>query len=869
MTDLQKIIELGIKLTPMIEQYVTIKKKYPDTLLLFRMGDFYELFFEDAVIASQILNITLTHRGKIADHPIPMAGIPHHAAGNYIDRITRLGRKAVICDQIEDPKMAQGLVKRAVTQIVSPCLPFDLDKTSAGERHFIAAGTVHADKFYITLLDFTTGDFLGINVDSEKDFLETLNLYSPKEFLSSLGQWEEYPLIQACLQQEHFLTTYLSQEFFSAEHHTHVIEKLIPHFRRDAIIQMHPFILSPISALSYYIHSTRNLEKLYHIKPFRFTKDKELLRVSYSSLMGLEILPRNEKNYHNSLMGHMDYTKSALGRRAFKKLFETPSLDQKLIENRQKVVEILYQSKNILDEIRLELSHVLDVERILAKLSTGKCAPSDSLNLAKTILAFFSTQKYLEPIKSSIPKDVFPHFTKEELLTLKKLAEKIKDTINSELGASFEKGNLICAGVSPERDRLAKLSHHSHQELIELENKYRTLTQITTLKIRSNNISGYYVEIPRSQMAKIPSSFQRKQTLVNNERYTTDELSNYEHEVVLAGQKLQKIEQEIFEDILNDIKGSDTLLQKTSLYLSLLDVFASLSFVAWQEQWVKPQIESKQIFDVVESWHPLIKKQIKDLFVPHSITLNQKQNFILITGPNMAGKTTVMREVAIIQFLTHIGSFVPAKSARVSLCDYLFSRLGASDDITQGHSTFMVEMAETAEILRHATPQSLIILDEIGRGTSTYDGLSIAWALVEYITKNIKAFTLFATHYHELIEVVDEIPHAKNFTVETISTNDDVKFLYRFIEGGATQSFGIHVAKLAGLPHELLNRAKEILPLLEHHGFSNNSYQEKISAINKYPLEEELRNLNINSLTPLEALNKLQELQKATQKWEL
>lgn len=870
---LAEVVASGVKLTPMMEQYYQVKKQYPETLLLFRMGDFYEVFFEDAREAARLLNISLTHRGKLGDFPIPMAGIPHHAAATYVDRISQMGKKVIICEQLEDPKEAKGIVKRGVTQIVSPGMPYDIDRTNSSENKFIASGFVHQGTFGLIFLDFTTGDFFGLTFKNLDEFSERLMMMRPKEFISYMGQWDDYPIVEEYIQSLDILKTHLSSEYFEEKYTSFYIQKLIPTYQRDGIIAQHSYLLAPLGALSYYVTSTQGLELVSHLRPFRLINSDETMKVTYSTLSGLEIFPRSKDLESNSIVGFMDKTKSSMGARHLKQYFQSPLTDYKQITKRQDLIELLIKNPETLESIRYKLDEVRDIDRIMAKVSTKKVNAGDVINFAKSTHIYFELQEEMEEKNFSF----FQKFPKKETELLKDLAAEIIKTINDEMGAHADKGNLIRPGVYKERDRLYRLSSTASEELVTLETKYRSETGISNLKIKSNNINGYFIEVSNSHISKVPKTFMRRQTLVNNERYVTAELEDFEKEINSAQAKLTKLEKEIFETLTQKMSESAILILDLAKRLAQIDVFQSLAWVSRQEGFIRPTVSpDKKVVNIQGAWHPLIKANIHERFVTHNINLNDKSYFGLITGPNMAGKTTVMREVAIIQYLAQLGSFVPAHSVEVGICDYLFSRLGASDDIIKGQSTFMVEMSETAEILRHASDKSLIVLDEIGRGTSTYDGLSIAWALVEHFVKNLKSITLFATHYHELIELADSLPEAKNLTVRTEQKNGKVQFLYELIEQGATQSFGIHVAELAGLPRGILKRSQEILGRLEKHQeksatsalnhqlsfFGAPAPVEEVAEVPQYllHLEENLKELDVMNMTPIQALSKLHEL---------
>ncbi len=870
---LAQLVASGVKLTPMMEQYYQVKKQYPDILLMFRMGDFYEMFFEDAREAARLLNISLTVRGKLGDVPIPMAGIPHHAAATYVDRISQAGQKVVICEQLEDPKSVKGIVKRGVTQIVSPGIPYDLDKATGSENKFLASGIRDGNQFILVLLDFTTGDFFGTTFKTIEDFSERLLMARPKEFISYLGQWEAYPIVDNYLASMDVLKTHLSQEYFEEKHSGFYIQKLIPTYQRDGIIAQLPAVLAPLGALSYYVTSTQTLEKISHLRPFRMLNNDETMKVTFSTLAGLEIFPRGRDGIGSSILGFLDRTRTSMGARFLKQYFQAPLCDATAINKRLDLIQGMLEKPSVIKLLRNHLADVRDLDRIMAKISTRKAVAGDVLNLAHAFETFITIECQMEQEGFSF----FQKLPRKDMDFLTKLSAEIRSTINDELGAHSDKGNLIRSGAHAERDRLAKLADSASEEILRLEAKYRAETGIGNLKIKHNNISGYFIEVSNSHLGKVPKSFQRRQTLVNNERFVTAELDTFEKDVTQAFDRLMKLEKEIFEGICRRIEGEAHLVLDVAKRLAQIDVFQSLAWVSLQENFSRPVlVADRKLVRIQGAWHPLIKANIKDSFIPHNIELNEKTYFGLITGPNMAGKTTVMREVAIIQYLAQLGCFVPAAEAEVGVCDYLFSRLGASDDIIKGQSTFMVEMAETAEILRHASERSLIILDEIGRGTSTYDGLSIAWALVEHFVKRLRPITLFATHYHELIELVDSMPEAKNFTVRTEQKNGKVQFMYELVEAGATQSFGIHVAELAGLPKEVLKRSREILRQLEAKEsgsdalldtqlsfFTPKTQPEVPDYLSR--LEDNLKALDILNLTPIQAIQKLHDLKAGLQ----
>ncbi len=870
---LDRLVAAKAKLTPMMEQYYSIKKNYPEHLLLFRMGDFYEAFFEDATQVSQTLSIALTHRGKIGQSPIPMAGIPHHAAGTYVDRLTGDGKHVAICEQVEEASEAKGIVKRAVTQVVGPGIPYDFDKVEGSEQRYLAAGWHDGEDFSLVSLDFTTGEFIGQKFSNLKNLLDQLGHLPPKELITFMGQWEQWSEIDAVCESRNILKTHLSAEYFESKHTRPYLDKLFPAHKWDRTLDASASMLFPMGALAYYVFSTQQLSECVHIRPFRLLGSRAHLKVTLPTLVGLEILPQDRASYKRSLLGFLDCTQTAMGSRRLRDLVTKPLKSRENIIKRQNLIHFFLQNDQLLTSMRTELKQVCDIERVLAKVSTRKAHAGDLLNLARTTLLYSQFEGELQSISQDtcfVPLDI------EILKKLEALACKLKAAVNDEMGASLDKGNLIKLAYHTERDRLSKLNCDVQSELTRLEQRYRKDTGIAKLRIKSNNIAGYFVEVSKNHAAQMPSHFVLKQTLVNGQRYTTEELQRFEKDVLSASEKLRRLEQHLFAELLDEVGETASCLHDLSDTLAMLDCFLAMTWVCRRENLVRPVLKKRKTFSLRGMWHPLMKAGAADECVAHDLVLDQKHYFGLITGPNMAGKTTAMREMAMVQILAQIGCYVPAEKAEVSLCDYLFGRLGANDDILRGQSTFMVEMSETAEIVRHATSNSMVILDEVGRGTSTYDGLAIAWALVEHLVTRVRALGLFATHYHELIDVAENLAGAKNFTMETRSCKDDVQFLYRLIEGSTNQSFGIYVAKLAGLPPSLISRGQTLLAELEG-GVSSQTQNRKGDEDGQlclnWPtpkaeipthlkeLESKLAKLDLARTTPLEALNQLHVLQ--------
>jgi len=855
---LPKLVQQGVKLTPMMEQFYEVKLNYPQALLFFRMGDFYELFFEDAEIVSRLINITLTTRGQIANVPIPMAGIPHHAAAQYVDKLTTLGLRVVICDQVEDPKMAKGIVKRAVVQICSPGLPFDIDRSANSEQHLVAAATkIDSNKFLLAMVDFVHGDFFSVLCEDENMLFDYLRLYQPKEFLTYLGQYNERQEWATLWEVINTTPTYLSEEYFHHKNSKIYMNKIAPYLAYDAFLRDTPAASNAIFILCYYLHVTQKLETLSNLKKFRWVNPSNYMRISFHTLAGLEIVPKHHDELSHTLLGWADQTITSMGYRLLKEWFMHPLKNSDVILQRQNHIKLWKDHWNDLNLCRNQLENVRDIHRILAKTSTGKIQPSDMLNLARSFtIASEILTAYPHLFVNNTVSEIARH-------TLGPLTQEILSALNDELGAHLEKGNLFKPGYNQERDKLSKAHLNTEKKILALEENYRKKYDLPNLRIRANNISGHYIEVSKTHGKRAPSSFKILQTLTNVERFQSEELIAIETEFLKAKEKLKNLESELFENLATQVLSTSQHWLELAQWIATTDVFQSMAYLAEKEKLSCPHITTQQCIDLDGLWHPLLKDRLRERFIEHKVRLDDSTFFALITGPNMAGKTTVMREVAIAQFLMQVGSFVPAKRAHISIADALFSRLGASDDILNGQSTFMVEMCETAEILRNSTSQSLILLDEIGRGTSTYDGLSLAWAIMEYLCREVKAFTLFSTHYHELVEAAEGLAGAKNFNVKTAIKNKNVTFLYELVEGGTTQSYGLYVAKIAGLPSPLLKQAEKILAELEN---PNGQGQLKLfdtaeNIPSSSEIETELSMLNIEQLTPINALLKLKSWQ--------
>ena len=876
-TTTRMVLDSGCRLTPMMRQYLSIKRGQEEgTVVLFRMGDFYECFFEDAADVARILGIALTRRGKVGGFPVPMAGIPHHAAGGYIDRLTAEGRKVAIAEQVEDPRDAVGIVRRAVVQVASPAIPYDLDKADPLGRRFIASAWGRGGRHVLVAIDFTTGEFFGMAAGDGEDLMERIRLLSPREMLLHMGQFEGIPGFRALLKAYDVLPTYLSQEYFDPLFTAGHVERLVPGHGRDEALALDPDVLRPLGAVAYYVCSTQPQEGGYaHVRPFRMVGDDGKMRISLPTLTGLGVLPGPGEARAESLLGFLDRARTPLGSRRLHALLLSPLDDREGILARQELTAFLAGRPGLLEDVRGRLGAVGDPERILAKVGKGRATAADLRRLAAGAEAALGIWRDV----ADLPGGVFERLSAEEARAVGGFAAEVLAQVGEGPDATAEKGGLIKEGVSPKRDRLAGLLKGASGEVARLEGRYRKETGVARLKVGSNNVAGFFVEVGRGHAAEMPERFRQRHTLVNAVRYVTDELLALEHDVLTARGDLERTERELFGRLVAKASRLAGPLGKTASNVALLDAFASLAWTALDEGFARPVLLEGSGMRLRGAWHPLVKASLQDAFVPHDLALGEGRSLGLITGPNMAGKTTVMREAAIVQVLAQVGSFVPAAEARVGLCDRVFSRLGAGDDILKGRSTFMVEMGEVAGIVRHATARSLVVLDEVGRGTSTYDGLGIAWALVEHLMDEVGALVLFATHYHELVDVVAAREGGVNLTMETRSRKGEVRFLYRLVEGAAGQSFGIHVARMAGLPPSILARAGEVLGALERRvvdpgrvpapgaapaagGPAAGSGSAAAGPAAPSPLERELAGLDPESLTPLEALQKLYEFKK-------
>lgn len=865
------------KLTPMMEQYMGIKEQYQDCILLYRLGDFYEMFFDDAITASKVLEIALTGRDCGQEERAPMCGVPFHAVDTYIPKLIENGYKVAICEQLESPAEAKGIVKRDVVRIITPGTIIDQNMLDEKSNNYLCC--TYIDKgFGMCYADISTGDLyvtenislsdFDINNNKRYDFLkEEILKINPSEIISNKHTGiDSIDSMMNCL------------EILSYNEYKEIILK---HFN---VVSLDSFGLSDnhyavmsLGMLIKYLNHTQKTS-LEQLNKLHFYNVGEYLYLDSSTRKNLELIETvRGKKGQGTLYNVLDYTNTAMGGRQLKKWIEEPLKNIKLINSRLDAVEELYNNVMISNNIKEYLKTVYDIERLISRIVYGNCNGRD-LNALKQSLSHLPDLKLeLSGINSKIFVDIYETFD-----TLEDIYDLIDKSIIEEPPISVKEGGIIKQGFNEELDEIKEITINGKNWISELQNKERELTGIKNLKIGYTKVFGYYLEVTKSYMNLVPDYFIRKQTLANCERYVTPELKEMEAKILNADEQMMKLEYELFLQIRQHIKDQVVRIQETAFSVAVIDTLNSLAIAAVKNNYVRPEMNNNGYMKITDGRHPVIEKIMKnEMFVPNDTFIDNKEHRMsIITGPNMAGKSTYMRQVALIALLAHIGSFIPAKSAEICVLDKIFTRVGASDDLSQGQSTFMVEMSEVSNILNNATDNSLLILDEIGRGTSTYDGLSIAWSVVEYITKKIKAKTLFATHYHELSELESKLKSVKNYRILIKETDDKIIFLRKIAEGSVDRSYGIQVANLAGLPEEVVLRAKEILKQLDDSDINKPFAKKKkdrvtdefqVSMFQADPMEksknkeykeltETIKNIDINNITPVKAFTLLNEL---------
>ncbi|MBP7058386.1 DNA mismatch repair protein MutS [Candidatus Gracilibacteria bacterium] len=836
------------KVTPMMEQYLKVKKEYPDTFVFFRLGDFYEMFFDDAVEASRLLQITLTARNK-GENKAPMCGVPYHAANSYIARLTRLGKKVAICEQLSDPNLP-GLVQRDVIRVITPGTTFDENVLEQKRSNYVMSVVKRDDVLSLAYADITTGEFMTADVSNGKDLQAEIERIAPAEMIVS-AEFMESDLGKSLKNRN-------SRIFFS--------------IAKEAINDASFLVMD-------YLKQTQKSE-LKHFDRAQTYHVEDFMPLDEATLKNLELLQTLAENKREgSLLWVLDKTVTSMGGRMMRFFVTHPLVNRQEIEKRLTAVESFAKRQDVLMNLTEVLKDILDLERIMGRLSLGHASARDLIGLKNSLRKIPVFQSMLAGIGEG-PEHTTALIGQIEngLDGMEEICGLIEKAIVPDPPLATNEGGMIADGYNAELDELKSISRQGKSFIQGLQKKEIERTGINTLKIGYNSVFGYYIEISKGAAKNAPADYIRKQTLVNAERFITPELKEYEEKVLGAEEKIIALEQRLFNEIRGRILEEVKKIQQTARNIALLDVLCSLAKVALENDFCKPEISVNSIIQIVEGRHPVVEKMSSNgRFVPNDCYLNRGNgaNFLLITGPNMGGKSTYLRQIALITLMAHLGSFVPAQKAVIGLTDRIFTRVGASDNLVKGQSTFMVEMKEAANILASATDKSLIILDEIGRGTSTYDGMSIAWSIMEFIHDGIKANTLFATHYHELISLGEKLAHAANYSVAVKEENEDgIVFLYKIIKGGINRSYGIAVAKLAGLPQEVVGRARQILNDLEE-GVMETAINKQLTENGRVNENQQLlfneqeqratrliNEIDINSLTPLEALQKLDQLKK-------
>ncbi len=856
------------ELTPMMKQYMEIKKQCPDTIVMFRLGDFYEMFFEDAVVASRDLDITLTGRDCGLDERAPMCGVPFHAADSYIARLVAKGHKVAICEQMEDPKSVKGIVKRDIIRIVTPGTILDDALLNSRKTNYMASVCRVGNDCAVTFADVSTGELLGTTLYDDiscDKLINELARFSPVEIALGGNSYQNKKITEYIKSRTDALTfTYEYDEVKNGAR-----ELLVSQLKNSSDITDSLLEISTASIISYILETQK--AKMSHINQIDIYTSQEFVDLDAATVRNLELVETmRDKSKRGSLLWVLDNTKTSMGARMLKQWILRPLVNAASINNRLCGVEELYQSLPLREDLCEALTGVGDIERLMSRVSIGTANARDMASLC----ASFSRLPYLSKILCRMRSTILS-VQAANLDTLDDLRDLLERAINPEPPISLREGNIIRDGFLEEIDRLRDITRGGSAFITELESKERERTGIKNLKVKFNKVFGYFIEVSSSQLSKVPDDYVRKQTLTNGERFITAELKEIESSVLGASEKLVALEYEEFQKIRERICAHLERIEKTARAIAVTDTLYSLAEAAVKNNYTKPEVNLSDKLVIKEGRHPVVEKVLShSLFVPNDTTLDCTANrMAVITGPNMAGKSTYMRQSALIALMAQIGSFVPAQSCECGIIDKIFTRIGASDDLAAGQSTFMLEMNEVSYILKNATKKSLCILDEIGRGTSTFDGLSIAWAVVEHIAKKVGAKTLFATHYHELTALESTLEGVVNYNTACKKRGDDITFLRRIVSGGTDDSFGIEVAKLAGVPESVIKRAKEVLQTVEGNergsekgtkiaSTSNETAQLGFEDMGNSKIADALRNIDVTTLTPIEAMNKLYELQK-------
>jgi len=858
------------KETPLMQQYNQIKTKYPDACLLFRVGDFYETFGEDAVRTAKILGITLTKRGAGSSSETELAGFPHHSLNVYLPKLVKAGLRVAVCDQLEDPKTTKTIVKRGVTELVTPGVAINDEVLSSKSNNFLAALHFGKKNIGIALLDVSTGEFL-TSQGTEEYIDKLLQNFKPSEILVQKGNKNHFLHIFGSSFNLFYLEDWIFKEDYAKE-------SLTGHFKTSSlkgfgIEELHEGIIG-CGAILYYLSETQH-NKIQHITNIQRIAEDAYVWMDRFTIRNLELYGSANENA-TTLLDIIDKTLSPMGGRLLKRWLALPLKDIAAINQRLDVVDYFKANTGILQNFQYQIKQISDLERLTSKLATGKIAPREFIVLKESLDAILPLKEAALQSENTALKAIGSQLQECTLLR-----EKISETISADAPVALNKGNVIAPGINEELDELRNISQSGKSFLEAIEQRESEATGIPSLKVAFNNVFGYYIEVRNTHKDKVPETWIRKQTLVNAERYITEELKVYEAKILGAEERIAKIESEIYEKFLMWCAQYILPVQQNALLVAQLDCLQSYTQLAIENQFVRPVLAEEPVLEIRDGRHPVIEKQlpVDTPYIANDVYLdNESQQIIMITGPNMSGKSAILRQTALIVLMAQMGSFVPASHVRMGIIDKIFTRVGASDNISMGESTFMVEMNETASILNNLTDRSLVLLDEIGRGTSTYDGISIAWAIAEYLHEHPqKAKTLFATHYHELNDMHEQFDRIKNYNVSVKELKDNVLFLRKLVPGGSAHSFGIHVAKMAGMPSLVVQKAQKILKKLEtshktestKDSLKQDELQLSIFNLDDPILEdirEEIANLDINTLTPVEALMKLNEIKKMVSK---
>ena len=862
-----------IELTPMMKQFLDLKAKHPDAVMLFRCGDFYETYSTDAIIAAEILGITLTKRANGKGKTIEMAGFPHHALDTYLPKLIRAGKRVAICDQLEDPKTTKKLVKRGITELVTPGVSINDNVLNYKENNFLAAVHFGKSACGIAFLDISTGEFL--TAEGPLDYVDKLlNNFAPKEVLFERGK---RGMFEGNFGSKFF--TFELDDWVFTESSSR--EKLLKHFETKNLkgfgVEHLKNGIVASGAILQYLDMTEHTQ-VGHITSLARIEEDKYVRLDKFTVRSLELIG-SMNDGGSSLLNVIDKTISPMGARLLKRWMVFPLKDEKPINDRLNVVEYFFRKPDFRELIEDELHRIGDLERIISKVAVGRVSPREVVQLKVALQA-------IEPIKEACRQADNPSLNRigEQLNLCISIRDRIEKEINNDPPLLINKGGVIKDGVNPELDELRQIAYSGKDYLLQIQQRESELTGIPSLKIAYNSVFGYYIEVRNVHKDKVPQEWIRKQTLVNAERYITQELKEYEEKILGAEDKILVLETRLYTELVQALSEFIPAIQINANQIARIDCLLSFANVAKENNYIRPVIEDSDVLDIRQGRHPVIEKQlpIGEKYIANDVMLdNATQQIIIITGPNMAGKSALLRQTALITLLAQIGSFVPAESAHIGLVDKIFTRVGASDNISVGESTFMVEMNEASDILNNVSSRSLVLFDELGRGTSTYDGISIAWAIVEYIHEHpkAKARTLFATHYHELNEMEKSFKRIKNYNVSVKEVDNKVIFLRKLERGGSEHSFGIHVAKMAGMPKSIVKRANEILKQLESDNRQQGISGKPLAEVSENrggmqlsffqlddpvlcQIRDEILNLDVNNLTPIEALNKLNDIKK-------